>query len=80
MPCIQMVAPANTIGTFVQACWKAGHKSNFPQSHGYKKNFLTKMLRAFKSVFIFLTLLFTIIPPPAYRVPSNQYSCACKET
>lgn len=32
-----MVAPANTTGIFVQACWKAGQKSNFPQSHGYKK-------------------------------------------
>ena len=65
MPCIQMVAPANTTGTFVQAFWKAGHKSNFPQSHGYKKNFLTKMLRAFKSVFIFLTyylLSFPLLP------------------
>lgn len=68
MPRIQMVAPANTIDAFVQACWKASHKSNFPQSHVYKKKFLTKMLHAFKSVFIFLTyyLLSFPLPPTEY--------------
>lgn len=67
-----MVAPANTIGIFVQACWKAGHKSNFPQSHGYKKNSLPKCYMLL-NLFLF-PLLFTVILP---HPPLTEYQvCA----
>lgn len=72
-----MVAPANTIGIFVQACWKAGHKSNFPQSHGYKKIFLTKILHAFKSDFISLTYyLLSFFLPPCLPAPREYQGCS----
>lgn len=74
MPRILMVAPANPIGIFVQPCWKAGHKSNFPQSLGYKKNSLPKFYMLL-NLFLFPLLIIYChsASPPA---PTEYQGCA----